>query len=430
MTQPYFTICSRNYLAYALTLRASLLAVAPGAAFLIFLADAEIDGPPPCDGIIPASALALPDFEDMAFRYMLMEFNTAIKPFCFEHVFDRLGAAAAVYLDPDILVLRPLDHVMEALESGAEAVVTPHVTAPPGDDGRSPSWFDLLASGVYNLGFAAFANTPEARRFIRWWARRCETDCVSDLSRGLFVDQKFAEFIPAFVGKTAVLRHPGYNVAYWNLAQRPVAKAGGSWTASGAPLHFFHFSGVVPGDPAVFSKHQNRHSPASMGPARALLEDYLARLDANGADRWRSVPYAYDRFEDGGLIPTEARRIYARAKAAGEAPVPFDADTARLNAPDPAVDQDRGAPITVYMAEIWRARPDLQRAFPLSSAAGRRGFHRWFLLHAEDEHRASAELLAPARAGLAGAGLGLAQAALRRLPPPVRKFLRRRSGAN
>lgn len=430
MNPVYFTICARNYLAYALTLRASLLAVTPDADFFIFLADAEIEGAPPCGGIIADTALSLPDRRDMAFRYTLMEYNTAIKPFCCEYLFDERGAGSAIYLDPDILVLRPLDHVVEALEGGAEAVITPHLAAPPVEDGKSPGALDILRSGVYNLGFAAFANKPEARRFIRWWAKRCETECVADLSRGLFVDQKFAEFVPAFVGGAAILRHPGYNVAYWNLAERPVAEVGGSWTAAGAPLHFFHFSGVVPGDAGVFSKHQNRHFPATMGPARALLGEYLARLQANGAEAWGRTPYAYGRFDDGRPIPPEARRLYARATAAGERPAPFVADDRQLNAPDPAVDQERGAPITRYMAEIWRGRPDLQCAFPLSSAAGRRGFHRWFLLHAEDELGASAELLAPARATVSGAGLGAARAAVAMLPASAARFLRRRLRRN
>lgn len=428
MTRAYFTICSRNYLAYALGLRDSLLAAEPEAAFTIFLADEPLEGAAPCEDIVPAAEIGLPDIGDMTFRYDVMEFNTAVKPFCFDYLFDRRGAEAAVYLDPDILVLRPLDHAIAALAGGAAAVLTPHITAPLEEDGKRPDARDLLASGTYNLGFAAFANRPEARAFIRWWAAQCETACFSDPARGLFVDQKFAEFVPAFVGATTILRHPGYNAAYWNLQERPIARGpDGAWTAGGEPLHFFHFSGVVPGDSSIFSKHQNRFTPENIGPASDLLNDYLARLEANGAQRWGSVAYGFDSFADGTLIPQAARRIYAQRKAAGEPAAPFEPAYDILNAPSAAVDQDAGAPVTVFMEAIWRARPDLQALFPLSSDAGRRGFHRWFILNAEEECRASPALLAAARAGGAGAGLNAARWMYRALPDGLRNFLRKKN---
>ncbi len=431
MTPTYFTICSRNYLAYALTLRASLLAASPGAAFTIFLADEPVEGDAPCDNIIPVAEIGLPDLRDMAFRYTVMEFNTAIKPFCFEYLFDRCGAEVAIYLDPDILVFKPLDHITSALESGAEAVLTPHVTAPPEDDGKRPDALDLLRSGTYNLGFAAFANKPEARAFIRWWTKRCETDCVCDLSRGLFVDQKFAEFVPSFVGRTEILRHPGYNMAYWNLTQRPIDRStDGTWTAAGESMRFFHFSGVVPGDASIFSKHQNRFTPEMIGPARDLLHDYHARLEANGCRQWAQAPYGFAHFNDGTLIPPGARRVYARSKDVGEFVVPFEPAYDRLNAKSPDVDQDARAPITVFMEEIWRGRTDLQRVYPLSSALGRRGFHRWFVVNGERECGVTPPLLAPARDGGVGAGLSATRKVFGFLPKPVRNFLRRRFLSN
>jgi hypothetical protein len=40
---------------------------------------------------VPLDALALPHLPDMAFRYDVLEFNTAIKPSCIEFRFDRRG---------------------------------------------------------------------------------------------------------------------------------------------------------------------------------------------------------------------------------------------------------------------------------------------------------------------------------------------------
>jgi len=83
----------------------------------------------------------------MAFRYDIVEFNTALKPFCFEYAFDKLGADIALYLDPDIFVLRPLRHIMAALAEGSECVLIPHITAPL-DEGKNPDTLTILRVGA------------------------------------------------------------------------------------------------------------------------------------------------------------------------------------------------------------------------------------------------------------------------------------------
>ena len=42
MDRIHFTICSRNYLAFALVLGRSLMSVQPGSRFVIFLADGDV----------------------------------------------------------------------------------------------------------------------------------------------------------------------------------------------------------------------------------------------------------------------------------------------------------------------------------------------------------------------------------------------------
>ncbi|WP_203293888.1 hypothetical protein [Maricaulis parjimensis] len=403
----YFTICSKNYLAFALTLRASVLKAHPETSFRIFLADSPLDGIPPCDGIIPAEELSLGDFDDMTFRYTVMEFNTAIKPFCFKHLFDTEGADAAVYLDPDIKVYRPLEHVTSALVNGAAAIVTPHLTEPLKDDGKLPTDFEILRSGTYNLGFAAFSNTDNVRRFLDWWAGKCRTDCLVDLSQGLFVDQKFAEFIPSFVENTVILRHPGYNAAYWNLSHRRISKNGDTFFAGDQKLYFFHFSGVTPDEGRVFSKHQNRIQPDHTPDLKQLLQSYLENLKANGHREWSTVSYAFNFLANGDPIPPEVRRLYIRAKKSGRRALPFQINYQQLQQLAPDVDQDFHAPITVFMLEVWRSRPDIQTAFSLASSASRAAFYDWFVNHGIHEHKVPVKLASPA-------------------PGPVRRPLRKR----
>lgn len=385
MKTAFFTICSRNYLAYALTLQQSLKRHAPDAPFFIYLADAPVDpADVPDANIIPASEIGLSNLLDMAFRYTVMEFNTAIKADCFLDLLTRRGFDAAIYLDPDIQVFAPLSEVETALGNGAAAVLTPHLLEPL-PSGAYPDEFDILKSGVFNLGFAAFANTPESLAFIRWWAGKLHTDCYSAPEKGLFVDQKFVDLAPAFIERLSVLRHPGYNVAYWNTASRSVAGKGGSYTVNGAPLVFFHFSGVVPGQPEIYSKHLGGRKQDVAPAILELVRLYLSGLTAQGHAKWSAMPYAYARFRDGSTILPPMRRHPPQQGAPEDwfaAP-----DLAYWNAPDPQVDQSPDVVITRLMTGFWEMRPDLQAACPLSTAAGRRGLQAWFRRHGQAEYR-------------------------------------------
>ena len=297
----YFSICSLNYLHYARTLAQSLKAADPAAEFVLFVADRwneRLACSAPELNAIALDALAIPHLLDMAFRYDVLEFNTALKPFCIEFLFDRRGYRRAIYLDPDIFVLKPLVHVTQAMAAGAECVLTPHITQPI-DDGRHPSEMDIMKAGVFNLGFCAFADAPDARKFIAWWRGKLATHCLVDLDRGIFVDQSYCGFAPAFIPRTTVLRHPGYNLAYWNLPYRRVSKAADGYRAADEPLHFVHFSGVEPSNPDSVSKFQDRFRRSDLGELGPLYDHYLQRLAAN--DRGPGGPYSEHPYGFGAM---------------------------------------------------------------------------------------------------------------------------------
>jgi hypothetical protein len=101
----YFSICSLNYLHYARTLAQSLAAVDPSAKFHVFIADywdKRIVRSAPELHPVPLDALGITHVFDMAFRYDAIEFNTALKPFCIEFLFDQCSCSHVVYLDPTL----------------------------------------------------------------------------------------------------------------------------------------------------------------------------------------------------------------------------------------------------------------------------------------------------------------------------------------
>jgi glycosyltransferase involved in cell wall biosynthesis len=302
--------------------------------------------------------------------------NTAVKPFCFKHFF-AMGAEEVVYLDPDLYFLEPLEKVRTAFRDGAEAITTPHITAPIEDD-KNPSDEDMLRAGAYNLGFLALRKAPETERFVGWWGERLRTGAVSDVRRGLFTDQKWCDLLPSFIAQTHVLRDPGYNLAYWNLMHRPVAMRDGRWTAAGEPISFVHFSGASFQDATVFSKHQNRYDASSIGHLRQLYDQYRDEVRANGMGAAPSYRYSFDCDRHGKRIPPVLRTLYREEVAPTPAStIDIEALVRRANEPSPGVRSFQTATITCLMHRIWKSRSDLQAAFDLNSEDGQRGYVDW-----------------------------------------------------
>ena len=418
----YFTICSANYLAYALTLAASVERSAPGARFKIVLADEPPAGLDLDPAVIRGDTLGVGNYYDMAMRYGIVEFNTAIKPFAIEYFFDNRECDEVYYLDPDLYFFRPLTEVYTLFDQGAQMVLTPHITRPV-EDGRTPDDFTFLKTGVFNLGFAAFRHTPEVRAFLRWWARRMVEDCRVDLQNGIFVDQKYLDLAPAFVDRVAVLRHPGYNLAYWNLVQRKLEKAGGDYLVDGEALCFFHFSGVDPDHPERLSKHQGRFatSAAAGAPVAELVERYVRALLDNGHKRFAAIPYAYGRLSDGESIMPEMRLIYGRDRAAQprSREQAFAPDYDLYNRLSDRVPLDAETPVTVLMRELWLSREDLRRRFDLGTREGRVTYSDWFSVAPAKEHDAPKPVLEPAETTIAAERARQADPATKS-PPPAR----------
>ena len=378
--QAVFTIVSANYIALAATLMQSVRDHHPGAARFIVLVDALQDFPglDLAAELLPADACGIAGFANMALWYDVMELNTAVKPSVFLHLFGR-GFGQVAYLDPDILVTAPLQPVWDGLD-GHSCVLTPHHLQPL-QDGHHPDDLAILKSGVYNLGFLGLRNDGDAARLARWWAGRLLTGCRVDLPGHMFTDQRWMDLAPAFVPRTLILRHPGCNLAYWNLPHREVrGSAASGYTVDGQDLVFAHFSGIRPDDPDSFSKHQDRYDAGTLPPAVAdLCAAYRRRVMGNGWTRSSTLPYAYGCFPDGRRIEPAMRRWLLRALDSGrldqQEPVRIPSDF--FDHPEDGT--ALGAPITRLMHQLWLDRPDLQAHSPVATPAGAAAYRGWFL---------------------------------------------------
>ncbi len=402
-----FTIVSGNYLHFARTLMESVGVAHPDWRRFVLLVDArpqELDAAREPFELVEIADLPLPDRVKFCFRYSILELNTAVKPWMFEWLFGERSADRVVYLDPDIRVYRPLAEVEAALAAGAMMVLTPHLTGQL-DDGHHPNEIDILKAGTYNLGFLALARQPSPLEFLAWWQSKLEFNCVVDQANCMFVDQKWLDLVPGMFGNVAILRHDGYNVAYWNLAHRSVVKGGNEHLVNGVPLVFFHFSGLDPKKPETLSRHQDRFDLGSLGAVRDLVAGYVERLRINGADAASRYRYAFGYFTNGEPIPDCIRQLYRQdeeyRRIAGENP--FVLNVQYLNRPVPG--GDGGAcPITVLMHHVWSVRPDVQAVYRHPLSGDRLRFAEWFVASGARDHHVPGACVAPVAEALGRTG--------------------------
>lgn len=385
-----FTIVSKNYLAYARTLLNSVAKMHPEFKLFLCLVDEIDDCFKPDEelfSIVKADELGIPSFRDMALRYDVMELNTAVKPFMFRWMFNNLNIGAAIYLDPDIRLYSRLDHLIDELNQGASIVLTPHIHRPL-EDGKLPDDHSMLEAGVFNLGFMAANNCKESIDYIDWWGRKLLTQAVSDISKNLFTDQKWCDLAPCFLENLKVLKHSGYNVAYWNLAHRNIVKTSNDvFEVNNQPLVFFHFSGINPKSRESVSKHQDRFNWKDISKdCQFLFSQYIDELLRNGWETTSKWTYAYSTVSDSFYVASVIRHLY---RATHPKPISLDGvDIEKYlvglcNQPT----RKNDIRITRLMDMIYNLRVDLQNAFNLSSIEGRNQFVEWYRYAAPTEYK-------------------------------------------
>jgi hypothetical protein len=339
-----------------------------------------------------------------------MELDMALKPHAVQHLFSRFGFEVVLYFDSDIKVYQPLDRLFDKLKDHS-LILTPHLMQPLSDHKR-PSDLDILRAGIYNGGCLPLRNCDESHRFLAWWKSRLHEHCLIDHPNGLFVDQRWLDFVPGFFPGAGILREPGYNVAYWNLKER----------AEGEPVYFFHFSGFDPERPEDISRHQNRYRLSTLrSEDRALYIDYAKEVIDRGYREFKGLPYAYGFFDNGIAIPDATRRVYYEsAGIANSIPNPFSEagyeglmrfwnaapgvraarlvtdlgygeQAAHVRVPDASGER----PLPRLAWSIYESRPDVQSAFPNPQAGDRLRFLTWLLSAGVAEHRIGKEFLEP-----------------------------------
>lgn len=306
-----YTSVTKSYIPKARVLAKSVKHFHPEWKFVLLFSDELPDdfeiAREPFDEVLHINQLGIPNWKAWAFGHAIVELCTAVKGPAAELLASRSGVEKIMYLDPDIKVFNSLNF-LEKLLDDHEILLTPHLLhAEQEEMAIRDNEISALKHGVYNLGFFAAKTSGQGLEFIKWWANRLTYFCRDDIPGGLFTDQRWCDLAPAFFSNLCIVRDHGCNVATWNIAHRPLSKdSNGKFLVGGFPLRFYHFTSFDNGNGlGMLVKYA-----ANQEVALELWKEYGSDLQKEGQSDPRFKDWSYSVFENGQLIPRQARRIF------------------------------------------------------------------------------------------------------------------------
>jgi glycosyltransferase involved in cell wall biosynthesis len=324
-----FTSICFNYVPKAAVLARTLKQHNPDVRFCLLINDwipeKSLDGRPEFDEVITIGDLDIPNKAGWVFGQSAVELCTAVKGYFLSQLLEREDCACAFYFDPDIVIFSDLNLLIDELKDKS-ILLTPHLTHPESSlEAVRDNEICALKHGVYNLGFLGVRPSPEGLRFAQWWSDRLEKFCRADIPGGLFTDQRWIDLAPAFFTETHVIRHPGCNVATWNMSNRRIEGSfEDGFTVNGQPLIFYHYSGFDSGAQVGMLNKYGSGMPA----AHLLREWYISETCRGDLASFADEPWAFGFFSNGEPISNEQRSLYRDREDLQKAfPNPFDAST-------------------------------------------------------------------------------------------------------
>lgn len=276
----------------------------------------------PFDEVVRHDELGIEGVEGWLFKHDIVEVCTAVKgPYL--DLACRSGYDAVVYLDPDTCLFNSLDPILDLLKIH-DIVLTPHLLHPEKDrisiidNEICPLW-----AGIFNLGFVAIRTGGEGARFARWWADRLLEFCHDDPARGLFVDQRWCDHVPAFFEKVLILKDPGYNCASWNVNQRRITLGDdGNVYSNDRLLRFWHFTKL-----GSLGDTMTRRYAKDQIEVYELWRWYRERVRQEAVNFLPEGYWAFSQYSNGKKIMRSHRLLYRnRADLQQAFPDPFFAE--------------------------------------------------------------------------------------------------------
>ena len=257
-------------------------------------------------------------------RQVITKLHQILKPFLLRWLFTNTDHDRLLFLDADLFPIGSLADGFTALDD-ATILPSPHLLDPcPAIDAVDVETL-CLQVGTFNGGCLGLRRAPETDRFLDWFTALTARYAFMR-RRGMYGEQLWLNLVPSFFPGVNVWRHPGTNVANWNLHERVLRRVDGDYTANGRPLLFTHMSGWRFDAPDDWTLGR----PLAPGTDASIIPEigrrYRDALAAAGLEECRRWPYGFGTFSSGGPITLPMRREWYQQVMAGvtSAASPFD----------------------------------------------------------------------------------------------------------
>lgn len=165
-----------------------------------------------------------------------LEFYFTCKPVLLDYLIQRHPQTGRVdYLDADLGFFAD-PALLDGEVAGSPVALSPHRFS---ERNMTRSQY-----GIFNAGWLSVGTDEEGRRFIAWWRALCLEWSGMVVEETRFGDQKYLDRVPALFPQAIALRHPGANLAPWNIDRCRVEMTPEGIAVDGKPLVFFHFHNV------------------------------------------------------------------------------------------------------------------------------------------------------------------------------------------
>lgn len=334
------TVVTRSHLPYARVLMESVEKFHPEVSRFVLVVDGdggEVFGDE--FKTITLSELTTIDTANFLFQYTAFEACNALKSFLIQHLQTVFSLKRILYLDSDTVLYAKISDILSKLET-CSLLLTPHILKdfPVADTKNRSELF--LSSGTFNAGVIGVGLLDSVDGFIDWWCSKMRFNCVDQIDRGIYVDQKYLDLVPSLFNHFIILKDDSVNLGYFNIRAKQFKHVDGSWLVDSQPLRIFHFTQFDP-DEMRFKAGIQDSSIDSHGEFRFFLKQYASILKRFGFPM--VTPYRFN-YHDSGLVISKALREHHRHLAkSGLAPKnPFsDKDYERMLRREYAFDQRR-----------------------------------------------------------------------------------------
>lgn len=263
------TIVTHSFLIYAQALRQAIREFDDGIGFVALVTDPPADETLP-DWTVPLQELceSLPAARSIAQQYGQPDqadlLRWSLKSQLMHYALQQ-GAQKVVWCDPDLMFFNDPNILFDQI-AARTVLLSPHYRSfrPSVEEHNFGKNF---TEGMFQAGFLGVGH--QAREVLDWWAECCLWNMRKDESHGLWVDQKYLDFVPVLWPDTRILRHFGCNLAEWNRHEcRRQLTSDGTIVNETDRVLFIHFT-----DGTIREIQKGNDEPL-----REFLESYLTRL--------------------------------------------------------------------------------------------------------------------------------------------------------